>query len=58
MAKFKDTQKLAIGKEDQEIQELQVKIAASQDALNDVMIDLDSAESDKNLEVSHFQNEI
>ena len=35
-----------------------MKVNANGEVLNEIQIELDSAETEKNLEVSHYQNEI
>lgn len=53
LKKFKDQQQFIIQEMDATIQELQAKTNAIEDQLNDVVFELESAETDKQLEVSH-----
>jgi ubiquinone biosynthesis protein UbiJ len=56
--KYTDEQQLQVQEAEAQITEMQMKVSSNQEILNEQLIELDSVETEKNLEVSHYQNEI
>lgn len=58
MEQFKDRQQVLVQEQEGFIAETVAKVNAQTELLNEIIMELDNAESEKNMEVSNFQKEI